>query len=106
MRFTKNRALRILPGLACALVVTALVVGTAFATISVSAYLGNRAVWGYIVLGVCLVPHWVLPTVFATNPIAGANGSLWTLPVEVRAYALVALFGLAGLVRGRTVAPL
>jgi len=45
-----------------------------------------------------------LPGVFMENPRArGVNGSLWTLPVEVRMYVLVALLGVAGALRKRIV---
>ncbi len=42
----------------------------------------------------------VLPGIFAANAIPGvANGSLWTLPVEVKCYVLVLGLGLLGAVR-------
>jgi len=42
-----------------------------------------------------------LPGAFPSNPFAGGvNGSLWTLPVELRLYIAVALAGLAGLLAG------
>ncbi len=40
------------------------------------------------------VPGDTLPGLFAENPHPWVNGSLWTLPVEVTAYALLALGGL------------
>lgn len=43
-----------------------------------------------------------LPGAFAANPYRDAvNGSLWTLPIEVRLYAAVALVGVVGLLGRR-----
>ena len=39
---------------------------------------------------------------FADNAYAGAvNGSLWTLPIELRAYLILAGLGIVGLLRRR-----
>jgi peptidoglycan/LPS O-acetylase OafA/YrhL len=65
--------------------------------------LSSWAPWSYIVSNVCLVPDYFLSSVFAANPDPSANGSLWTLPVEMRAYILLAVLGLAGLVRRRLI---
>jgi peptidoglycan/LPS O-acetylase OafA/YrhL len=99
-RFAKKRALRILPGLAGAVLVTALVIGPIFSTASLGAYYSSTSVWGWIVSNILLVPQWVIATVFVGNPYGqAANGSLWTLPIEVEAYVLLALLGVARLVR-------
>ena len=43
-----------------------------------------------------------LPGAFADNPFPhGVNGSLWTLPIEVRLYLLLAVAGVAGLLTRR-----
>lgn len=46
----------------------------------------------------------VLPNAFTTNPVSGGpNGSLWTLPLEIKCYLAVLLLGIIGLMRHRLV---
>jgi peptidoglycan/LPS O-acetylase OafA/YrhL len=92
--FVRKRALRIFPALICAVGLTALVLGPIFTTQSLPAFLASANVASYIVSNVLLFPQYVLATVFTHNPVAAANGSLWTLPIEVRAYLLLAVFAL------------
>jgi peptidoglycan/LPS O-acetylase OafA/YrhL len=97
-RYIGKRARRIFPGLICAVLVTAFVFGPIFSSSSPAAFLGSSAPLTYVISNVSLFPHYVLATVFASNPDHVANGSLWTLPVEVRAYILLGLLSL-GLLR-------
>jgi peptidoglycan/LPS O-acetylase OafA/YrhL len=101
-RYLVKRARRIFPGLIGAVLVTALVIGPIFSSISPAAFLTSSAPLSYTISNVLLVPRWVLVTVFSANPDHAANGSLWTLPVEMRAYFLVAIFG-TGLLARRSV---
>jgi peptidoglycan/LPS O-acetylase OafA/YrhL len=102
-RFLRKRAFRIFPGLIGSVTVTALVIGTVFTAGSITGYLDSRLPWGYIVSNMILLPHYDLPSVFTTNPYPSANGSLWTLPIEMRAYILLGLLGLVGLARRRAI---
>jgi peptidoglycan/LPS O-acetylase OafA/YrhL len=105
--FLRKRARRILPGLVGAVTVTALVIGPAFTSESPIAFLASPAPWGYIAANASLLLHeYVLPSVFTGNPMEAANGSLWTLPVEARAYLLLGLLGFACLVRRGVIVPL
>ncbi len=100
VRFAGRRARRIWPGLAVAVLFTAYVVGPIFTRLPVDHYLtsdGTRSFLSWL----ALVPSHRLPGVFTSNPLDLANASLWTLPVEVEAYALVALLGVAGVLRRR-----
>jgi len=95
-RFWVRRLLRIMPALVVVLGLSALVVGTLTTTLGKREYLAHPATWSYIGDNLLLFPQqYVLPGVFTGNPYPGAvNGSLWSLPVEVLGYALIALLGL------------
>ncbi len=103
-RFVEARVLRIYPALAAA-VLFSVVAAWWFSGIAAAAFFGDARTWRY---AVAAASGWnatlPLPAAFAHNPLPGANGSLWTLPVELRLYALVAAFGAAGLLGRRWVA--
>jgi peptidoglycan/LPS O-acetylase OafA/YrhL len=104
--FWIKRALRLLPALATVAVLTAFVLGPLVTTRSMSSYFSSWETWIYPVRIVLLVPFGAgLPGVFEDNLYAGAvNGPLWSLPVEVFAYAVLAVLGMAGLLRRRWLA--
>jgi len=96
--FAMARVLRIYPALVAATVFTIVVAG-ASSTLPWGEYLASPTTWRYFVRtasGFDVVDK--LPGVFADNPFPhAANGSLWTLPVELRLYVLVGLVGIVGL---------
>ncbi len=105
--FLKARALRILPALVTCVILCALVLGPLFTTLSLSNYVRNREAWDYIWLNLKLGSdmQWNLPGVFTHNFYPGAvNGSLWTLPAEIRMYAWIAILGTLGILRRRWLA--
>jgi peptidoglycan/LPS O-acetylase OafA/YrhL len=97
--FAAKRALRLMPGLVVALLLSALVLGPLLSTEPLHLYLRDPATKAYILDNVLLQSNYGLPGVFVHNvyPVA-VNGSLWTLPLEVKAYALVAVIGVLGLI--------
>lgn len=99
--FWIKRGLRLLPALAVVGVLTAFLLGPLVTSSSLSAYLSSWQTWIYPVRLVLMFPFGAgLPGVFEDNPMAGAvNGPLWSLPVEVFAYAVLAALGMAGLLR-------
>lgn len=101
--FIVKRALRLLPALIIAVLLTALVVGPIESTLGPSVFLTRVGVYRYIVENsVLYTVNGRLPGVFVHNVYPGAvNGSLWTLPVEAAAYAGVAVLGLLGMLRKR-----
>ncbi|HET6692864.1 MAG TPA: acyltransferase, partial [Pedococcus sp.] len=103
--FWAKRALRLLPALAVTAVLTAFVLGPAVTSARLGTYFTSWETWIYPVRLVLMVPFGAqLPGVFDDNVYAGAvNGSLWSLPLEVLAYAMVAGLGALGLLARRWV---
>ena len=99
--YALSRALRILPGLWVMLIVTTLA-GLAFTTLPASDYLTDRETLRYLLINGSLAKAvYRLPGVFEQLPIPIVNGSLWTIPHEVRCYIVLALLGALGLLLSR-----
>lgn len=100
LRFAAKRFLRVWPGLAMVTVVAALVLGPLVTQIPLGDYFRSPVTWDYfsqLYFGVRLF----LPGVFEHASFPGVNGSLWTIPIEVRWYGVLMLAGLCGLLRAR-----
>jgi len=100
--FVRARLLRILPGLLVANLVTVFIIGAIYTTQPLLTYLGNTTLYKFLFANTTLVTtnlRWTLPGVFEDNPFKGVinstiNGSLWTLPYEVKLYGVLLLAGL------------
>jgi peptidoglycan/LPS O-acetylase OafA/YrhL len=99
--FATKRALRILPGLFVSCLVTAYVVGALFTDLGIRAYLLGLGPARYVVANTLMVTDYSLPGVFSHNSSSTVNGSLGTLPIEVKAYLLVCVVGLLVAAKGR-----
>lgn len=94
MRFLFRRALRILPGLWVCIVLTAFVLGPFTSTLSFFQYFDHPLLKAYL-SNFYLYISYALPGVFQNNIYPNAvNGSLWSLPVEIMLYFLVAATGM------------
>jgi peptidoglycan/LPS O-acetylase OafA/YrhL len=110
--FVVRRGLRILPALAVTVVLCALALGPLVTGLSLSSYFTDPATLGYVIDNLVSIStagfgHQIaleLPGVFVSHPDHAVNVSLWTLPIEVRAYGVVAVLGLIGLL-SRAVVP-
>lgn len=98
LRFARARVLRIVPGLAVANALTILVCWAVFVRGNAWAYLASPGVRDFFLYNTFLFEDVrpFLPGVFTSHPHAFANGSLWTLPAEVRLYAGLFLLGSLG----------
>ncbi len=105
--FAKARILRIFPALFVCLFVTVFIWGPLVSSVSVQEYFASPLTWKYLAY---TAPLWKaqmeLPGVFLGSPRPAMNGPLWTLPAEIRMYIVVALFGVAGILRRRWLANL
>ena len=106
LAYLEARILRIFPALWVLLLLSVFVLGPLLTTLDLSAYFAHDGSWKYLTHNAKLYPNVShrLPGVFLDNPRAGGiNGSLWTLPVEVRMYVIVALIGVIGILKKRVI---
>ena len=90
--FFLSRALRIYPGLWAAVLLTVAAFGFFYTELSAGAFFTQRATWRYVVTNMAMLGRetYGLPGTFEHLPFAGAvNGSLWSLPYELRMYMLL-----------------
>jgi peptidoglycan/LPS O-acetylase OafA/YrhL len=96
------RLLRIYPALIVNVLLCALVLGVAVTTLAPGQYFASPQLWKFVgnnVLSWNVI--YPLPGVFDANPLHAVNGSLWTLPLEIRCYVAIGLFlALGVLTRG------
>jgi peptidoglycan/LPS O-acetylase OafA/YrhL len=98
IEFAWARVLRIFPALLVMLLLSVFILGLSFTTHAASSYLSDPKTYKYLFKCLFLFsgPAYELPGVFENNPYKDAvNGSLWTLPYELRMYAILALLWLA-----------
>jgi peptidoglycan/LPS O-acetylase OafA/YrhL len=94
--YLEARLLRIYPALLVAIAFM-VIVGWVLSPYSPWEYLKSHKTLVYIAGGASLVDmNYLLPGVFTGNPNDAVNGSLWTLPVEIRMYLFVAVAGVLG----------
>jgi peptidoglycan/LPS O-acetylase OafA/YrhL len=98
-RFVMKRALRIVPALWAVVALSALVLGPLFTASPLGSYFTSPEPWSYMADNGVFRTALYLPGVFAGNPHDAVNGSLWTLPLELEAYLVVAVLGVLGAFR-------
>lgn len=97
--FLLNRALRIFPALAAAVLLAALVVGPLMTTLPLSEYFAHPKFAAYF-LNMVGILRYQLPGVFETALVGnGVNGSLWTVPWEIGCYLIMASAMVLGLAK-------
>lgn len=100
-RFTLKRLLRIWPALAVAVVLAALVLGPMVSSLPWREYYASPLIPEYF-KNLRFELRDQLPMRFEGSALPTAvNGSLWTIPLELKCYIALAVLGLAGLLRQR-----
>jgi len=92
--FIVARVLRIYPALILMVAITVFGLGVYFTTLPTSEYLQHSKTWLYLIKTSTLVKDvaFNLPGVFDDTPYKNAvNGSLWTMPYEIRMYAILVI---------------
>lgn len=103
-RFGVRRFLRLWPGLVVSVLLVVFVLGPVVTSLELRAYLLAAPTWQFLQVLTLGAFTSYLPGVFDGNPMPGsANGSLWTIPVEVRCYVALALLGVLRVLRWRWV---
>ena len=104
--YAKARGLRIFPGLWVAMILSVIVLGLGFSSLPAREYFTSSKTLGFLVETTTFLIRGFdhLPGVFTNNPAPNAvNGSLWTLPRELKKYILLGAvwFASARLLRDR-----
>ncbi len=93
LRFSIKRILRIWPGLILVVLLSTFILGPVVSKIKFDEYFHDPITTFYL-RWIWLKESYYLPGVFGGNPYKGAvNGSLWTIPLEVKCYVVIALLG-------------
>ena len=101
-RFLAKRALRVYPGLALCVLLSAFALGPALTSLPLAAYFSDRGPYAYVVANLLMdANHNSLPGVSFSGFAAGSvvDGPLWSLPCEVVMYLMLAGLGALGWLR-------
>ena len=105
LSFILARVLRIFPGLIACVLFCVSVVGLSYTDMPMRQYFEHESTYHFLFYNVLLLYkplQYFLPGVFINNPYPFAvNGSLWTLPWEIKMYATLALIKILYFVKNK-----
>lgn len=88
--YISARFFRIWPALIAVLIITTFFIGSFFTTLSAGDYFANADTYKYFLHNIFMRYDSAPPGVFQNTAVPALNGSLWTIPLEVFAYILLA----------------
>jgi peptidoglycan/LPS O-acetylase OafA/YrhL len=98
--FLGLRVFRIMPALTVEVLISAIILGPIFTTLSIREYFSHPDLHHYFLNMVGDI-HYKLPGVFENNPSKLVNGQLWTVPYELVCYIMLSVLAVFGIVRRR-----
>lgn len=101
LQFLIARFFRLWPALAVTVLLCALVLGPLLTSLPLGEYFLHPETGKYIYRNLVFRVRFPLPGVFQDNALTAVNGSLWTIPHEVKAYLGLLVLYLLGLFRHR-----
>ena len=103
--YAVSRIIRIYPALILCVFFSVFVLGVIATSQSTITYLTSEDSYRYLTNSLAFLPmQWTLPGVFEQNTRDAVNGSLWSLPVELRCYMLLGIAGVMGVFSHRVTA--
>jgi peptidoglycan/LPS O-acetylase OafA/YrhL len=100
LNYIASRFFRVYPAYATTIIISALLIGPWLSNLSLGDYFSSKEVWIYITKTLRLDVQYNLPGVFSNNTLSAVNGSLWTIPMEIKAYFYLLLIYLVSLLFG------
>lgn len=99
--FLGLRIIRIVPALACEVLLSALILGPLLTSLPLKDYFLHPTFASYF-LNILGDIHYALPGLFLDNPVPNVmNGQLWTVPYELLCYIVLAGLSLLGIFKRR-----
>lgn len=90
--FVRKRAVRIFPALLVVCVMSVFILGPTLTTLPLGTYWHDKQTWTYLKTISGWSIQYALPGVFDSTPLPNAvNGSLWSLPYELRCYIFLVI---------------
>lgn len=100
LTYVSSRFFRVYPAFVTTILITALIIAPVISNLPLRNYYSSTETWRYILNNLRMNIHYTLPGVFTENKLNAVNGSIWTIPFEIKAYFYLLLIYLFSLLTG------